>query len=248
MKNKSQYKLWFYEPLSGGSINSDKSGLTPKRAKYNKHFLNPETGQVLVFSDIDTKIRNRNKKLLKFEKTYSNLFKQKKVSILAFVVDEKDYPKLSKFFNNIDKKLKRINVKRLAYVWVRDVGEKRAEPHFHILISTSRINETEFKKLCSKRTAKYEVNFVKTKRGLISYLRDKEVFGKENQRTFGQSASFDKPLINKEIKLESKYPLYINKSLLINSIEQEIKSLKYKKHFQQDKKRANGASRHFKET
>jgi hypothetical protein len=39
---------------------------------------------------------------------------------------------------------------------------------------------------------KYKVEFMKSKRGLRNYLKNKELFGAKGQRTYGRSKSFKK--------------------------------------------------------
>lgn len=246
MKNKSEWVKYRHETLSGGSYNSDKLGLTPRSAKYKVHFRNLITAECASDTDLDAKKRRRNKMLTKFNSTYAYLYKKKEISILSFVIDEENYPTVTKFLNNLDKKLKRLNISRLGYVWVRDVGEKRAVPHFHILVAMTRMSEIEFKKICTKRGSKFEVQFVKTKRGLISYFCRKEIYGKENQKTFGQSETFIEPISKKESKREIKNALIFYRATYLDSIEQELKSLKYKEVFHKDRNRSYGKSKHFK--
>jgi hypothetical protein len=243
---KNNYRLLYYERNAGRSINSNKLGLTPRKATYKKHLVNTETGEYFVDTDLDAKKRKRNKMLKKFKVTYAYPFKKQQISILSFVIDEKDYETPSKFLNNLNKRLKKLNIQRYGYVWVRDVGEKRAVPHYHILVATSRISPADFKKLCTTRGAKFEVQFAETKTGLTAYLMEKEIYGKDNQKTFGCSEYNIKPKFKQNKSQNAKNPFKFFKSTLIDSIQQEIKALQFKPIFQKEKSRSYAKSKQFK--
>lgn len=243
---KNNYQLLYHERISGRSNNSDKFGITPRKATYKKHLVNTATGEYFCDTDLESKKRKRNKMLKKFKDTYAYSFKKQQISILSFVIDEKDYETPSKFLNNLNKRLKKLNIQRYGYVWVRDVGEKRAVPHYHILVATSRISPADFKKLCSTRGAKFEVQFAETKTGLTAYLMEKEIFGKENQKTFGKSEIYLKPKSKNSKMKNAKSPLKFSKAKLIDSIQQEIQVLQFKPIFQKEKSRSYAKSKQFK--
>ena len=187
----SDYILYKFESL-GGSDNSDNSGQSPRKPKHLKTFLHKLTGSLHSITDLDMLKSKRNKTLNRFVKTYDKLYSNEEISIFSFVVYQKDYETVSKFLNTISAKLRRMNIHKLGYFWVRDVGNIEFEPHFHVIMSTSRISVIEFEKLFLKKPQKFKVEFQKTKSGLKKYLMDKELFGKKGQRTFGRSKAFKK--------------------------------------------------------
>lgn len=187
----SDYILYKFENL-GGSDNSDNSGQTPRTAKSLKTFLHKQSGVLHSSTDLDILKWRRNKMIKTFVDTYDRLYKNKKITILSYVVNEKDYSIVSKFLNTISAKLRRKHHTKLGYFWVRDVGNLEFEPHFHVIMATSRISKDDFNSMFLKKSQKFKLEFQKTKTGLKKYLSDKEVFGKKSQRSFGRSKSFSK--------------------------------------------------------
>jgi hypothetical protein len=186
-----QYKLWRFEVLSGASIESDKSGQIPQKAKYRKHFVNLETAEVSSITDLDSRKFKRNKHLTNFVNEYIEDFKKQNVSVLSFVVKESKYSSVSQFINMIGKKLKRKQVDKLGYVWVRDVGDIKFDRHFHVLIATSRITVKVFQELFSKKKhSHFDVEFMRNPNGLKAYLTRKELYGIKRQRSYGKSKEF----------------------------------------------------------
>ena len=187
----SDYILYKFESL-GGSDDSNNSGLTPRQPKSLKTFLNKRDGVLHSITDLDLHKSKRNNTIYSFVKTYEKLYSNEEISIFSFVVYQKDYETVSKFLNTISAKLRRMNIHKLGYFWVRDVGNIEFEPHFHVIMATSRINKDDFKNLFLNKPQKFKVEFQKTKSGLKKYLMDKELFGKKGQRTFGRSKTFKK--------------------------------------------------------
>lgn len=187
----SDYILYKFESL-GWSDNSNNSGHTPRKAKSLKTFLNIITGVLHSQTDLAILKSKRDNAIKTFYNTYKRLYEKQEISILSFVVYEEDYPSISKFLNTISAKLRRKLIRKLGYIWVRDVGDIKFEPHYHIILATSRISKDDFENLFLKKLQKFKVEFQKTKSGLKKYLLDKELFGKKGQRTFGRSKSFKK--------------------------------------------------------
>jgi len=190
----NEYSLVRFENLSGRSIESDNSGQLPQKAKYRKHFANMETGEIRSVTDLDSRRYKRNGCISQFMECYKRVFQRQKISILAFVVDQNEFNSISTFLNSIGKKLKRRNIQKLGYIWIRDVGEIKFEKHFHLLIATSRITPELFHELfVKKKHSCYDVEFMKTSEGLYNYLRKKDLYGTRNQRSYGKSIEFKKP-------------------------------------------------------
>lgn len=188
----SDYRLFKLEYLEGSENNSNNLGQTARKAKSLKTFLNTTTGVLHSITDLELLKSKRNNMINSFVATYDRLYTNEEISIFSFVVNENDYSTVSKFLNTISGKLRRKNIIKLGYFWVRDVGDIEFQPHFHIVMATSRISKDDFEKLFLKKPQKFKVEFQKTKSGLKKYLMDKELFGKKGQRTFGRSKEFKK--------------------------------------------------------
>ena len=191
--------------LSEGSTDSNNMGQIPLKAKYKKTFLNSSTGELVSITDLQSKIHKRNKFIQLFMEAYLRHFKNKSISILCFVVYPNRYENISKFTNSISRKLKRKEISRLGYVWVRDIGDERFEKHFHYLLATSRIDADLFYELFHKKNHNdYEVEFMKTDNGMKKYINKKDLYGEKKQRSFGKSRLFPIKLIKKVGKVNQK--------------------------------------------
>jgi hypothetical protein len=196
----SEWVLRNIRYLSEGSNKSVNTGQTPILPKYNKTYLNIETGELNEVSDLQSKIYKRDKFLRLFFNVYQKYYSNKKITILSAVVNQDTYPTITKFINTITRKLKRKGIDRLGYFWVRDIGDKRFHKHFHILLATSIISTEKFKSIFEKKDhSNYEIEYLKSK-GMKSYINDKELFAANKQRAFGKSKTF---------------PLKLNKSKLL---------------------------------
>jgi hypothetical protein len=177
--------------LSEGSNKSDNLGQTPLTPKYKKTFINKETGQICEVTDLESKIYKRDNCLKLFFSVYAKYFVKKSLSIISAVVNQDKYHSITKFVNTITRKLIRRGIKRLGYVWVRDVGNEIFHKHYHIIIATTKINEGLFKELFSnKKHNNYEVQFLKTPKGMAKYITDKVLYGANKQRAYGKSRNF----------------------------------------------------------
>jgi len=200
----NQWGFYRSERLLEGSEINNNSGQLPHQAKYLHHFVNTNTGEFRKVSDLDIKKNKRNRLIDSFCRRYYDLYLDETISILTFVVDPDKYITISKFVNTISRKLKRKGIKIYGYIWARDIGDIRFEKHYHIIISISRIESKLFDVLfnffgkkrkeeeCKKRG--YKVEFMKTRWGLYTYLKNKELFGKRNQRSYGRSRRFERPM------------------------------------------------------
>ena len=177
--------------LSEGSNKSDNSGHYPIQARYKKSMINIFTKEQVEITDLDCKKLKRDNALNEFFSFYGFNYVKEEITILSIVIDASKYDTIATFNNSFGKKLKRKGLKRLGYVWVRDIGEIEFEKHFHILIATSRICGLMFRSLFeAKNDGKYEVQFLKTKNGMKEYIKRKELYAANKQRSYGKSRSF----------------------------------------------------------
>ena len=187
----NHWNLIYIHYLSEGSMKSDNIGHTPLTAKYKKTFLNTETGQICEVTDLESKIYKRDNYVKLFFNVYTKYFVNKTHSVICAVVNQEEYATITKFVNTITRKLQRKGIDRLGYVWVRDVGDEIFHKHYHIIIATTRINEVLFNELfCRKKHNHYDVEFLKTPKGMAKYITDKDLYGANKQRTYGKSWKF----------------------------------------------------------
>lgn len=196
----SEWALRKIRYLSEGSNKSVNSGQTPILPKYQKTFLNIETGELNEITDLQSKIYKRDRFLQSFFNVYYGSNTKNKISILSAVVNQDSYPTITKFINTITRKLKRKGIDRLGYFWVRDVGDKRFHKHFHIFLATSKISAEKFKSIFEKKDhSNYEIEFLKSK-GMKRYINDKELYAANKQRAFGISKTFPLKLNKSELQ------------------------------------------------
>ena len=180
-----------FEPLSGRSVISDNSGQIPKVAKYKKIFANTDSGEIREITDLDSKKYRRNVYFNLFNTSYWQPYLKKEISILAIVVNQSAYSTITKFINTISRKFKRKGINILGYIWARDIGEVKFEKHFHLIMAVSRVEKKLFKELFfKKKDSDYEVQFVNKTKGIISYVKRKELYGLEKERSYGRSRKF----------------------------------------------------------
>lgn len=163
-----QYSFLKYESLLGRSVNSNNTGQIPLEPKILKTFINNFTHTLCQISDLDIRKNRRNQYLDIFISTYEKSYFDNSISILGIIVNISDYPTVTKFLEMLKKKLKRKNIETLGYVWLRDSGEKRAEPHFHVILACERISSDTFKKLFSKKKkSNYEIQLSRAPKGIF---------------------------------------------------------------------------------
>lgn len=187
-----KWKLIRFERLSIAS-NKDNlnNGQIPQQIKIKYFWVNSDTGECPVTTDIGSKKNKRSKMLNDFLWIYIKKVKKKEVTVLGFVYDEIGNNTISKFINMLSRKLMRKNISKLGHIWVRDVGDRIAKKHFHILIATSIISPAMYKELFSKKKhADYDVEFINSIRGMKNYLTTKELYGAYRKRAFGRSREF----------------------------------------------------------
>jgi hypothetical protein len=186
-----QYSFLKYESLLGKSLNSNNTGQTPLEPMYIKTFINNYNNTVCQISDLDIRKNKRNHYLDTFISTYEKSYYEQSISILGIIVNVSDYPTITKFLEMLKKKLKRKDIETLGYVWLRDAGDKVAEPHFHLILTSERISSEQFNELFSKKKkSNYEVELSFFPNGLKTYFKKKGIFGKKKQRSFGKSRIF----------------------------------------------------------
>lgn len=188
---KSNHKLIGFRSLRAESHNSDKSGQTPISPRYIKYFQNEDSKIIHGVTDVVLRKSRRNHIIDEFQQKYIRRGSQNRNSVFGIIVFEKSYGSISTFINSFKKKLHRSSKSVLGYVWLRDIGDKVFLKHFHVLIATSKINLAEFHELFkNKNHDQYNLEYIRTQKGLTNYLKKKELYGLNKQRTFGKSNIF----------------------------------------------------------
>lgn len=182
--------------LVEGSENSNNLGLTPLKARYDKHYLETLTGEETITTDLDERKHRKTNGLSQFMEIYVGLyFEQSSVTILSAVVDATIYPKLSDFIKNFRRRLVRRKIEILGYVWQRDVGGTLYK-HYHLLIATKRMSKVlieEIINLGNMNKEKFSFQPLKTKGGMKDYLEKKELYAAPKERCWSRSNQFKKP-------------------------------------------------------
>jgi hypothetical protein len=182
--------------LHEGSEKSNNLGLTPLKARYDKHYLETITGEESITTDLDERKHRKTNGLSQFMEIYVGLyFEESSVTILSAVVDANIYPKLTDFIKNFRRRLERRNIELLGYIWQRDVGGTLYK-HYHLLIATKRMNEALIKELIdlgNMNKEKFSFQTLKTKGGMRDYLEKKELYAAPKERCWSRSNKFKKP-------------------------------------------------------
>lgn len=182
--------------LLEGSEISNNLGLTPLKARYDKHYLETLTGEETITTDLDERKNRKTNGLSQFMETYVGLyFEESSVTILSAVVDATIYPKLSDFIKNFRRRLKRRKIELLGYVWQRDVGGTLYK-HYHLLIATKRMSEVLVKEIIEigdGNKEKFSFQALKTKGGMKDYLDKKELYAAPKERCWSRSNKFKMP-------------------------------------------------------
>ena len=153
--------------------------------------------------------------MLLFKAKYHHHYTNERVSLFSIVINQDPYPTVGKFINSTGRKLKRNGIEKLGYVWVRDIGDKKFKKHFHLLLATSFMSDKKFKTLFKKKKhSEYEIQRVKTTKGIVNYLCDKELYSAGKERAYSKSRKFllpsnafyNTPLNNRNISKRNESP------------------------------------------
>lgn len=183
-----------YQLISGGSSYNDNLGQSPIQSKYIYRFHNEITGRYSYVSDLTVRLNKRNELIDNFYRRYEKPYSENTVSILTFVVKQEYYSTPTVFLNTIIRKLKRKNIKKLGYIWLRDIGEEVFERHYHVIIVFEYIDRDKFIDIFKNKAGNhYNVQFVKKRNGMRNYLKVKGMFGGYKTKSYGSSRSFYLP-------------------------------------------------------
>lgn len=161
---------------------------TERIASYEKTFYNRITKERFDTDDVKIMKYKRNKILTDLYQEY----KEEKYTWLEIGLDFKTSTRIGDVLLKLNRNLKKINLKSIAYVWIVDKGETYGNMHFHLLVVVNKI-ELKGSKLpnelkLSFKERKLHSSFVANKKKMIDYLKKKPIFyiGKR-KRVYGKS-------------------------------------------------------------
>lgn len=161
---------------------------TERIPRYDKTFFNKITGEKFNTNEVKMMRYRRNQMLTDFYQE----FKESKYTWLELGLDFKTTTRIADVLLKLNRNLKKINLKSLAYVWIIDKGITNGNMHFHLLVCVDKI-QLKGSKLpkelkLSFKERKVHSSFVSNKNLMIRYLKKKPIFyiGKR-KRVFGRS-------------------------------------------------------------
>ena len=161
---------------------------TERIPRYDKTFFNKITGEKFNTNEVKMMRYRRNQMLTDFYQE----FKESKYTWLEIGLDFKTTTRIADVLLKLNRNLKKINLKSLAYVWLIDKGETYGNMHFHLLVCVDRIqlkgNKLPNELKLSFKERKVHSSFVSNKNLMIRYLKKKPIFyiGKR-KRVYGKS-------------------------------------------------------------
>ncbi len=192
------YKCSIKLPFEDNSTNSRHDDWNPRQAKYLKLFRNEENKRWFHITDLEIAISNRKEVLQNFINLFWQRYNEKKISIIASVISATEYASASIMMDSLKKKLNRINIKLLGYIWQRDVGPKKYKNHYHLLFACNLISTEQLNALfCKNQNSTAE--FMVFKNGMKKYLDIKDFYAIDKGRNYGCSVN-----VKRKIKRKSK--------------------------------------------
>ena len=114
---------------------------TIKKPVYSIVFQNESTGNFFEIEDTAIMKHKRNKMIIQFFEKYSN---QKKYQLFEFGLPFKTSENVGLIIQKIKRRFDSIDMKVLGYIWVYDVGEENFGAHYHIVVSTFKLNDYKY--------------------------------------------------------------------------------------------------------
>jgi len=161
---------------------------TERLPLYEKTFFNKITGEKFNTNEVKIMRYSRNKMLTDFYQE----FKESKYTWLEIGLDFTTTTRIADILLKLNRNLKKINLKSLAYVWIIDKGLTNGKMHFHLLVCVDRIqlkgNKLPNELKLSFKERRVHSSFVSNKNLMIRYLKKKPIFyiGKR-KRVYGKS-------------------------------------------------------------
>lgn len=161
---------------------------TERIPHYDKTFFNKITGEKFNTNEVKMMRYRRNQMLTEFYQE----FKESKYTWLEIGLDFKTTTRIADVLLKLNRNLKKINLKSLAYIWLIDKSSEYGIMHFHLLVCVDRIqlkgNKLPKELRLSFKERKVHSSFVSKKNLMIRYLKKKPIFyiGRR-KRVFGRN-------------------------------------------------------------
>jgi hypothetical protein len=180
--NAGDYPAFFNTPIlssQGGNFN--------KLPSYDSFVVkNNDFYENLEITGYGKIKKRRNDRLEDFKNAYQDLVIKGRMSVLCLVVwadKQKNINNFIKYFKN--KKLWKLGIKASSHCRVNDIGQKSKRPHWHVFIATSKINETDLKRIFKEsKKSKYTGILMDDTFSLVPYCQKKELYKQEGRKSW----------------------------------------------------------------
>lgn len=172
---------------------------TIKKPVYSIVFQNENTGSFFEIDDTAIMKHKRNKMIVQFFEKYSN---QKKYQLFEFGLPFKTSENVGLIIQKIKRRFDSIDIKVLGYIWVYDVGEENFGAHYHIAVSTIKLNDYKYPDALkiNFKGKKIHGDFVRKNNAFKNYLIGKCLYEKGyKKRLYGKSKFYRDVSSNKAL-------------------------------------------------
>jgi hypothetical protein len=187
--------------LPPNPIQTEAPRLLQRAPKYKKTYLHLLTGDKFTKTDVDTIKYRRQCAYKEFAQTYYDAAFNHNPSIFIYgiIANISEYPSVSNLLRSLTTLMQRNNMEIKGYIWQRDVGENKHEPHYHILAAIHIDSAEIFERLLRKKMKndnKVNADNIFTFEKQITmgmannYLPKKDVYAGYRERAFGRSKKF----------------------------------------------------------
>ncbi len=160
-----------------------------RQPKYFTIFRNILSGKKFISTDVARTIRMRNKKVDVFNETYSRLYENKQISIVAAVFDYDKYKSMTKIRKTLTSILKKNNLVLYGFVWCKDIGKEKFKNHIHYIFACSKMSKKALIDIF--KTIDADGQFLRSEKGMFDYIKKKFIYS--SSRSWGHSFKFGKP-------------------------------------------------------
>ena len=177
-----------------------------RRPKYLTFFRNILSGETFISTDVARTIRMRNRKVDVFNETYSRLYENKQITIVAAVFDYDKYKSMTKIRKTLTSILKKNNLVLYGYIWCRDIGKEEFKNHIHYIFACSKMSKKTLIDIF--KTIDANGQFLRSEKGMFNYIKKKFIYS--SSRSWGHSFKFGKPGNENNETSKDKVVLIIN--------------------------------------
>tara|TARA_A100001015_G_scaffold167596_1_gene186321 strand:- start:1172 stop:1774 length:603 start_codon:yes stop_codon:yes gene_type:complete len=172
---------------------------TIKKPVYSIVFQNENTGNFFEIEDTAIMKYKRDKIIIQFFNKYSN---QKMYQLFEFGLPFITSENVGIIIQKIKRRCNSINVNLLGYIWVYDVGKENFGEHYHIVVSTLKLNDYKYPDALKLdyKGKKIHGDFVRKNNAFKNYLIGKCLYEKGyKKRLYGKSKFYRNVSTNKAL-------------------------------------------------